>query len=179
MKLFTRNRLVGAISALMVAFVTVPLAVALTIPFSEPARIFNTEQTHYFRKTINFNDANILVGYKFGALPPGTFITSIKCYVTTVFNAGTLNSLAIGTTAAGSDILAGGVTAGTNCVTSTAGFQSITAAVGLGMTAATAAASPTGSTGGFDLFTKYSPTGTAPTAGTVTIIIEYAPNNDG
>jgi hypothetical protein len=178
MKLFTKRRLTAALSAVMAAFIFVPFAVALTLPFSEPARVFNTEQTHYFRKTVTISDANLLAGYKFGAIPPGTFITSIKCYVTTVFNAATTNPIQIGSTQAGADILAGGAVAGTNCVTSTLGFQSITAAAGLGMSVA-APATPTGSTGGFDLWVKYIPTGGGQTTGSVTFVIEYAPNNDG
>lgn len=175
MKFLTKSRILGAILASLVVASTA--ALALTNPPSFPARQYQTQNLTYFRKTVNFNDANISAGVKFGALPAGAFITGIKCYVTTAFNAATTNNLKIGTTQAGSDILAGGVTAGTNCVAATTGIQSITAAPGLGL-AVTGAATPTGSTGGWDLWVQYTQTGTAATAGAVTFIIDYAMNND-
>jgi hypothetical protein len=152
-------------------------AFALTNPPSFPARVLPWQTSVHFRKTVNFNDANIATGVKFGALPQGAYITGIRCYVTTAFNAATTNNLAIGTTASGSDVLAAGTTAGTNCVAATTGNQNLTAAAGLGMAVA-APATPTGSNGGFDLFVRYTQTGTAATAGQVTFVIDYIANDD-
>lgn len=174
MKLSLKNRILGAVALLGLVFAT--SAFALTSPPSYPPRVLQTQTTVHFRKTVNFSDANVATGVKFGAIPQGAYIQSVRCYVTTAFNAGTTNNLAIGTTAAGSDILAAGVTAGTNCVAATTGNQNMTLAPGVGL--AVAAGAPTGSTGGFDLFVRYTQTGTAATAGSVTFVVDYIANDD-
>lgn len=170
-----KSRIVGALVLLGLVGVG-GVAFALTTPPSYSARQLPLQTTHYFRKTVNFNDANISTGVKFGALPQGAYITSVKCFVTTAFNAGTTNVLAMGTTAAGSDILAGGTTANINCNPASTGNQALGAAAGVGLTVA--AGNPTGSNGGFDLFARYTQTGTAATTGQVTFVIDYVPNND-
>jgi uncharacterized membrane-anchored protein YitT (DUF2179 family) len=128
------------------------------------------------RKTVNFNDANISAGVKFAAIPQGAYITSLRCFVSTVFNAATTNVLTIGTTATGTDVLAGGTTANINCNPASATNQPLASAAGTGL--AVAAGTPTGSTGGFDLFARYTQTGTAATTGSVTYVIDFVPNND-
>lgn len=176
MKMIFRNRILGALALLgLVAFGSV--AFALTSPPSFPARQLPLQTVQTFRKTVNFSDANISAGVKFGALPQGVYITGIRCFVTTAFNAGTTNVLTIGTTATGVDILAGGTTANTNCNPASTGNQPLDSAAGIGMTVT--AGTPTGSTGGFDLFVRYTQTGTAATTGQVTYVISYVPNNDG
>lgn len=175
MKLFNRISL-AALAVAFAGLVVSPLAFALTSPPSYSPRVLQTQTTVHFRKTVNFNDANIANGVKFGAIPQGAYITGVRCYVTTAFNAATTNSLTIGTTATGSDILAAGTTAGTNCVAGTTGNQNMTSAAGLGL--AVAAGSPTGSNGGFDLFVRYTQSGTAATAGQVTFLVDYVANDD-
>lgn len=174
MKLFTRSGFVSAMLAGAFAFLGVAPAPAQTVNYSP--RVIPLQVVQTFRKTVNFNDANIATGVKFGALPQGAYLISVRCFIVTAFNAGTTNSLAIGTTAAGSDILAGGTTGGTNCVAGTAGEQALTSAVGLGVTPY--AGTPTGSNGGFDMFARFTQTGTAATAGKVIFIINYIPDND-
>jgi hypothetical protein len=178
MKLFTRNRLLSLLSAGMAAFIISPLAFALTNPASYPPRVLQTQTSVHFRKTVNFNDANIATGVKFGALPPGAYITGIRCYVTTAFNAGTTNNLLVGTTAGGNNILAGGTTAGTNCVVGSTGNNNMSLAPGLGLAVTALSATPTGSTGGWDLFVAYTQTGTAATTGQLTLLIDYVSNDD-
>jgi hypothetical protein len=175
MKLNLKGR-IGAL-ALLGLVIGGSAAFALTAPPSFPARVLQNQTTVHFRKTVNFNDANIATGVKIGAIPANAFITSVKCYVTTAFNAATTNNLLIGTTAAGGQWLASGVTAGTNCVAATLGMQNITAAAGLGM-AVTNASPPTGSTGAWDVFVSYTQTGAVATAGQVTYVIEYVGNDD-
>lgn len=175
MKLHLKARILGAVALLGLVFVG--SAYALTNPPSFPARQLSLQAINTFRKTVNFNDANITTGVKIGAIPAGAFITGVKCYVNTAFNAGTTNNLLIGSAAAGGQFLASGVTAGTNCVAATAGYQSVTAAAGLGLSV-TGGATPTGSTGAWDVFVTYTQTGTAATAGSVTYVIDYVPNND-
>lgn len=171
-----RNRIVGLLSAALTAILFAGPVLALTNPASYSPRVLQTQSTVHFRKVVNFNDANITTGVKFGAIPQNAYITSVRCYVTTAFNAGTTNPIAIGTTAAGSDVLAGGVTAGTNCVTGSTGNNNMTLAPGLGLSVTSGAA--TGSQGGFDLFIRYNPTGTAATAGKATFIIDYIQDDD-
>jgi hypothetical protein len=178
MKLSIRNLISASVLAAMAAFAAAPIAFALTSPPSFPARVVPWQANTHFRKTINFNDANIGTGVKFGALPAGAYITGIRCYVTTAFNAATTNSILLGTTAAGAQLLAGGVTAGTNCVAATTGNQSMTAAPGLGLSVTGKQFTPTGSTGAWDLFVTYTQTGTAATAGQVTIIIDFVGDDD-
>jgi hypothetical protein len=176
MNLFTRNRIVSAIVAAAVVLGGGPLAFALTSPPSYSPRVLQLQTIAHFRKTVNFNDANISAGVKIGALPQGAYIVGIRCYVTTVFNAGTTNVLTIGTTPTGSDILAGGTTANINCNPGSTGNQTLAAAAGIGL--AVAAGTPTGSNGGFDIFVRYTQTGTAATTGQVTYIIDYIANDD-
>lgn len=175
MKLNLKGRILGAVALLGLVFAG--SAFALTSPPSFPGRVLANQTTVHFRKTVNFNDANIATGVKIGAIPAGAFIVGVKCYVTTAFNAGTTNNLLIGTTATGGQWLASGVTAGTNCVAATTGIQSITAAAGLGLSV-TNGATPSGSTGAWDVFVSYTQTGTAATAGAVTYVIEYVAADD-
>jgi hypothetical protein len=142
-------------------------AIALSVPSTAvfPARLNQTQQTSYFRFTINFNDARIGSGVKFGRLPAATFITAIKCHVTAVFNAVSTNVVTVGSTPTGVDVIA---VADLNEASAT--FQNLTTAAGLGL-AATAA-------GEIDLYGRFSQTGTAATTGSTTCVIEYMPNND-
>lgn len=177
MKTFFRNHILGALAAIGLVAAS-GVALALTSPPSFPPRVLQNQTTVHFRKTVNFNDANIATGVKIGAIPAGAFITSVKCYVTTAFNAGTTNNLLIGSTATGGQFLASGVTAGTNCVAATTGIQNITAAAGLGLAVTALSNTPTGNTGAWDLFVSYTQTGTAATTGQVTYVIEYVANDD-
>ncbi len=163
-----KKTFVRALTALMLvtAFLLNP-AFALQV---DQTRIMNprllTEQAvNYYRLTINWNDQNIGAGQQFGALPAGAYILSIDAYVTTAFNAATTNVITIGTTkASANEVVGSGITAGTP------GVYHLTSAAGLGL-AVTNGVSPT-------LFAKYAQTGTAATAGAVTIVIAFIPNND-
>ena len=64
-------------------------------------RQFHTQQVHYLRKTVNWNDANIATGVLMGTLPNGAQIVDIAVNVVTAFNAGTTNNLLLGTAAGG------------------------------------------------------------------------------
>jgi hypothetical protein len=171
-----RSRILGALSVALTAFVfTVPV-LALTSPPSFSPRVLQIQTSVHFRKVVNFNDANIGAGVKIGAIPANAYITGIRCYVTTAFNAGTTNNLTIGSTATGGDFLASGTTAGTNCVAATTGNQNMSSAAGLGLVVTSGTA--TGSQGGFDLYVRYTQTGTAATAGKVTLLIDYIADDD-
>ena len=120
------------------------------------ARQFHSQQIHYIRKTVNFNDTGIGAGVVFGTLPAGAMIVSQNVRVSTAFNAGTTNALNVGTAAAGTQLFSDAATAG--------------------------ARSPTIANLSFstdqDLFVTYAQTGTAATAGVGTVVIGFVPNND-
>jgi hypothetical protein len=100
----------------------------------------------------------------FGAMGKNAFIESIDCAVTTAFNASTSNTITLGTSTTATEIMASGVTAGT------VGNYHMTTAIGLGVSATSAA--------DVTLYAKYAQTGVAATAGAVTCVIEYMPDND-
>ena len=149
-----------------------------TVPETLPARGGSTQELRYFRKVVNFNDANIgssTAPPKFGRLPAGAFITDVTVEVSTAFNAGTTNVLTVGTSAANANeiVAAADVNEGVVGVTKvTRGLgTSLTGGPGIG-----ANAPP--STSEVDLYVKYTQSGTAATAGVATIVIQYAGNND-
>lgn len=119
-------------------------------------RQFHTQQVHYLRKTVNFNDAGIASGVIFGTLPAGSVLVSQNVRVDTAFNAGTTNALNVGTTAGGTQLFTDAATAG-------ARSPAIAAVV---------MATDT------DLFVSYAQTGVAATAGQAIVVIGYVPNND-
>lgn len=134
---------------------------ALTTP-----RTFHTQQVHYLRKTVNYNDTSIATGVIFGTLPAGAQILPFASTISirTAFNAATTNNLLIGTTAGGNDICA-------------------TADAGAGTTGIKTLALATVTTNGYrtadtDLFVTYTQTGTAATTGVGTITIAFTIDND-
>jgi hypothetical protein len=120
------------------------------------ARQLHTQQVHYLRKRVNYNDANIGNGVVMGTLPAGSMIVSQNVRVNTAFNAATTNAVNVGTAAAGTQLFSDAATAG--------------------------ARSPTIANLSFasdqDIYVTYAQTGTAATAGQADIVIGYAPNND-
>jgi hypothetical protein len=145
-----------------------------TVPVTLPVRDPFRDNSFYIRKTLTLADAAL--GVKIGAIAQNTFIDAIKAYCTTAFNAGTTNTISMGTTQGGADICAAGTVSGTNLLAATTGIQSVTAAPGLGL--AVTAATPTGSSGGFDIWIKYIQTGTAATTGSITVVMTCVANND-
>lgn len=121
-----------------------------------PARQLHTQQVHYIRKRVNWNDANIAGGVVFGTLPAGAMIVDqdVRCNV--AFNAGTTNALNVGTAAGGTQLFSDVATAGARQPTiANLSFATDT-----------------------DLFVAYAQTGGAATAGQADIVIGYCPNND-
>lgn len=129
------------------------------------ARILHTQQTHYFRKRVNFNDTGVSTGVLVGTLPAGAMVVGAITRVNTAFNAGTTNVLTAGTNSTAYDniIGAGDVTEGT-----VGGYAAAILTAG-----ATAYAADT------DIYAKYTQTGTAATTGQADIAIFFIPNNDG
>lgn len=120
------------------------------------ARLLHSQQVHYYRKRVNYNDAGISVGVVFATLPAGAMIVSQNVRVSTAFNAGTTNALNVGTTAGGTQLFTDAATAGARSPTiANLSFATDT-----------------------DLFVQYAQTGTAATAGVADIVIGFCPNND-
>lgn len=120
------------------------------------ARQIHTQQIHYFRKRVNYNDAAIGTGVVFGTLPAGSMIVLQSVRVNTAFNAGTTNALNVGTTAGGSQLFTDAATAGAR----QPAIANLTFATDT------------------DLFVQYAQTGAAATAGQADIVVGYCPNND-
>ena len=119
-------------------------------------RLLHTQQIHFFRKRVNYNDNGIAAGILFGTLPAGAMIVSQNVRVNTAFNAGTTNALNVGTTAGGTQVFTDAATAGAR----SPAIANLSFAVDT------------------DLFVSYAQTGGAATAGQADIVIGYAPNID-
>lgn len=120
------------------------------------SRILHTQQVHYFRKRVNFNDAGIATGVLVGTLPAGAMLISQNVRVNTAFNAGTTNALNSGTTLLGTQLFTDVATAGAR----SPAVPNLSFAVDT------------------DFYVSYAQTGGAATAGQADIIWAYAPNND-
>jgi hypothetical protein len=162
-KINLRAFALAAIALVAVSGVALALNGSVNTNFS--ARQNTTQQTNYFRFTLNYNDPSISSGQKFGRLPANAFVSSIKCYVGTAFNGGANNTVTIGTTPLGTELIGA---SDLNELSNT--YQALTSAQGLGLYST--------SSGEVNLYARYWYTSTAPTAGAVTCAIEYIPNND-
>lgn len=137
-----------------------------------PARSCSaTQNVCYLRATMNFNDNNITNGVWAFTLPANAYILTMDMDVTTAFNAGTTNNMSIGATATGTDFLAA------TAVSST-GITHLTSAAGLGVAATGNSSLQTALNGAVPVYFRYVTSGTAATAGSVTVVITYAQNND-
>lgn len=140
-------------------------------------RQFNTQQTHYLRFTATYN-ACVLVSntcsYKVGALPYNAFVVRAYQQVYTAFNSASTDTLAIGVSKGGAELVAA-----QSVHSTTAGLPLTVVAANLGTAATGNNATATGSNGGFEVYATYAQTGTAPTAGNAVVIVEYIAPNDG
>lgn len=130
------------------------------------ARQSQFQQIHYLRFTVNYNDVGVAAGEPFkAALPAGAKIVDVKAFVTTAFNAATTNVITVGTNATtyNNIVASGTITPGT-----LGAYAGVLATYGA-LTFATDATP----------FVTYTQTGTAATAGSAIIVIQYVPNNDG
>ncbi len=130
------------------------------------ARQFDWQATHYLRKQINWNDANIGTAdkVKVGMLPKLAAIVGVWVEIVTPFNAGGSNAVTVGSNAGNDNnvVAAGDVAAGA------AGMTQVTRGYGRGI----ANAADT------TLYALYAQSGAAATQGQAIIIVEYVPNND-
>lgn len=165
------------------AFVALMLVAALTFT---PARALVTDPNKsipertcefaqnvcYNRVTINFGDPRISSGVWYATLPKNAYILAIDAYVSTAFNATSTNVITLGATTTANEIVASGITAGS------IGVYHLTSAAGLGTAITSNATYQTAINGSVPIYAKYAQTGTAATAGVVTIVVTFAQNND-
>jgi hypothetical protein len=122
------------------------------------ARAYQTQQCHFYQTTLNYNDADALTRL-LGILPAGATLLAVKNAVLTAFNAGTTNTMSIGTTAGGTDILnAAAAGVATGIVNTLPPVAKVVFATDQ------------------SIYVSYAQTGTAATAGQAKFVMEYAPN---
>jgi hypothetical protein len=147
-------------------------AVALDVDQTRTAvvRAPLTQQTSYYRITVNFNDPRISTAQIFGKLLQNTYITGLSCHVTTAFNAGTTNVFTMGTSLAAANELIQATQSTKSIDETSVTYQPITHISALGVSVTSAA--------DVNLYAKYTQSGGAATAGSLTCILEFIPNND-
>jgi len=130
--------------------------VATNVPPASPSvREYRRQESQYVRLTVSYvNGAFVLPA----SLPAGALITSLLVLVETAFSAGA--SMLLGTSVGGNDLAAAADTAVT-----AAGVKRIDTATLKGRLAADTPI--------------YGTIAGAPAAGVATIVLHYAPNNDG
>lgn len=137
-----------------------------------PARTCgSTQNLCYVRVTINYNDNSIANGVWAFTLPANAYIVQMLADVTTGFNATSTNTITIGATPTGADFLA-------STSVTTAGLLSLGSAAGQALAVTGNTAKQTAINGGVPVYFRYSQTGTAATAGSVTFVIAFAKNDD-
>lgn len=155
----------GALAALLGTGGT---ALALTVPPTLPARGDVDQRLHYIRvRVVVANVAAFAAGKKIARLPSRAFLHSVKLHKSVAFNSATTDTLQLGSTAAGVDILAA------TDVKTAAGYVDLTAAAGLGVFN-----NGVGAAGETDLFCRYLQSGAVATLGDATLTIAYIPDAD-
>jgi len=159
-------------AAVAVAAVSAWGALALDVDQSRTpvARTQQTQQTSYYRINVAFNDPRISTAQIFGKLLQNTYITGLSCHVTAAFNAGTTNVFTMGTSLANANELIQATQSTKSIDETSVTYQPITHISALGVSVTSAA--------DVNLYAKYTQTGTAATAGALTCILEFIPNND-
>lgn len=154
------------------------VAYALTVPPTFGPRQFPTQQVHYTRFTVNFNSCvyvSLTCSFKVGALPYNSYLLRVNNQVTTAWNAGTSQAIALGTASGGGQIVASALTG-----PGTGGGTASTVVAGAIGTAVTGnGIAQTGADGGFDLWATILIVGSLPTTGQTNYVLEYIAPNDG
>lgn len=122
------------------------------------ARAFHTQQVHFLRTLMNFNDPDI-AGRRIGTIPAGANILRTNTVASTAVNAATTATLSVGFNAAAATDLVNAtsvIAATANVVTQAPSGKALLAA-------------------DTDIFATLATTGTAPTTGVVEVIVEYVP----
>src|ERR1700761_3641589 len=180
MRNFLRN-LVAAVGVFLTTVAASNMAFALTAPPTFAPRMFQTQQTHYLRFSVNFNScvySSLVCSVKVGNVPYNAFMLRIYSQTTTTWNAGTSASVGLGTVLPAVNLMAStAVTTAGNAASQTV------AGLGLGVNSSVGVtgngASATGQDGGFDVYATITIVGALPTAGATQFVVEYIAPNDG
>lgn len=130
---------------------------------AQPGRQYHSQQVHYLRRTVTYADTSG-TQFEIGAIPAGSVVIGTTVCVTTAFNAGTTNVLIVGTSGDDDALVdASGVTEGS------IGVARVAPATLGGLLSASASTV---------IYSKYTQSGTAATAGSAEVIVEYIPDND-
>lgn len=126
------------------------------------ARTDGSQKSHFIRRRFQFSDGGLGTGVVIGRIPARSYLQQISWYKTTAFNSGTSDNATIGiNNATDASLLASTAISGT-------GFVNHSAAAGLGLAVTSEA----------DVYLRWVPSGAAATAGDVTVVITYSPDND-
>jgi hypothetical protein len=165
-----------AFAGVPVEAITVDPQVAAGTKIIPARQCSNTQNMCYLRVTLNWNDADFSVGGGatewVATLPKNAYILAIDADVTTAFTSGQGSTLVIGATkTSGNEIVASGITM------TTGGLYHLTSAAGLGVTVTGSSTYQTQLNGAVPVYFKYGYSGTV-LAGSVTVLITYAQDND-
>jgi hypothetical protein len=172
----------GFAAAFLTGIAVSTLAFALVLPQQYAPRQFSSQQTHYLRINVTFNSVNgqpcVLVSnacsVKAGAVPYNALILRAYQEIVTSFNSGTTDTLAVGISKSGAELVAAqsvhGAAGGPSALT--------LASSGSGIQVTGAGATQTGANGGFDIWVTFAQTGAAPSAGQAILVVEYIAPND-
>lgn len=131
---------------------------------TNPVRVLTQQQVHCLRLAVAYNTGGVGTGVKFkNAVPANVFITGIWVRILTGFNAGTTNVLTVGQNGTSYNDMVNSGDVDETVVATTI----VTRGIGLVLTADT------------DITVMYTQTGTAATAGSAEVVIQYVPNIDG
>jgi hypothetical protein len=142
---------------------------------SNLGRVTQFQQTHYFRKTVLFSDAQPV---SLGILPRGAIPKSVDAIINIAFNAGTTNVITVGSNSSTYNNM---VASGTITPATPAGYVGVAATVLNSLAPYISAAAQnllTTEDTGTEVFINFTQTGTAATTGSVTVVLTYIPNND-
>lgn len=123
------------------------------------ARAYHTKQVHYLRGTVGTNTSTA-VTVTLGVVPASSCIIEAWSFVTTAFNAGSTNTITVGTAASGAAYASMSTVASTGRKVGT-----------ILVSAAGATVMPTSDT---TVTATYTPTGTGASAGSAEVVVEYA-----
>lgn len=128
-----------------------------------PARQSHLQDIHFLRATLTLAElvAASTGGIQIGTLPAGARVLRSHTFVETAFNAGTTNVFDVGSAADPDQFI---TTA--NALVGATGLKTLAPPALQGVIAAE-----------LPVIAIYSQTGTAASAGLLTVVIEYAPNN--
>ncbi len=121
-----------------------------------PARKLHTQQIHQISVNVAFNTPGASGGIQVGTLPAGAALDKTTVLTTTAFNAATTNTLSVGTTPTGTNLIN---------ATAAGSVARVDTVVPIAAAGPLAADTP--------IYVSYASSGTAATTGAATVIVTY------